>query len=193
MIDILIILFILRSCYIGWRRGTLAQVFGSLSSAIIFIAALYFYQTTGQFSLHKVAVPSLLIKILSYTATVLLGMIICSAIGLIYFRIDGLSRFIKQEVVNPADKLLGVLIGGVKGSVWAAIIVFFFFMLPVKTLSTDIKDSLYASALLSAGSVMYEKTVCLLVNANDKTCGSLLSRIDKDKSVFEKRSPKTKG
>ncbi len=185
MVDLFIGLYLLRSLYLGWRRGAVTQVIAIISTALIFLAALYAYQRVGTLSYMGVELPALLVKTLTYCAVIFSSIIVQTIIGYLMLKFAPSSKASRGEGSNVIDKFFGSFFGVINGALWTMAIVFFLFMLPVASMTADIERSVVANAFREIGNYSYTTVVGYLYPSLVSGKGGVIAYIDSQKKQFK--------
>lgn len=163
IVDIIIIIFILVSGVVGFKRGVFKELVICVGTILVFYLAYQFKDPIGEFLLLKLPMfdfPNLFKGVITLNILVyqLLAFIVVLAILLIIFNlvvsITGLfEKLLRITIVlGIPSKILGFLVGLVEGYVIAFIILFF---LTQPAFSFDhFINSKYANAILTSSPVL---------------------------------------
>ena len=163
IVDIIIIIFILLSGIVGFKRGVFKELVICVGTLLVFYLAYQFKDPIGEFLLLKLPMfdfPNLFKGVITLNILVyqLLAFIVVLAILLIIFNlvvsITGLfEKLLRITIVlGIPSKILGFLVGLVEGYVIAFIILFF---LTQPAFSFDhFINSKYANAILKSSPVL---------------------------------------
>lgn len=163
IVDIIIIIFILLSGIVGFKRGVFKELVICAGTLFVFYLAYQFKDPIGEFLLLKLPMfdfPNLFKGVITLNILVyqLLAFIVVLAILLIIFNlvvsITGLfEKLLRITIVlGIPSKILGFLVGLVEGYVIAFIILFF---LTQPAFSFDhFINSKYANAILTSSPVL---------------------------------------
>ena len=163
IVDIIIIIFILLSGIVGYKRGVFKELVLCLGTILVFYLAYVFKDPLGEFLLLKLPMfdfPNLFKGVITLNILVyqLLSFIIVLAVLLIIFNllitITGIfEKFLRITIVlGIPSKILGFLLGLVEGYVIAFVILFF---LTQPAFSFKLfMESTYANKILTSSPVL---------------------------------------
>lgn len=163
IVDIIIIIFILLSGIMGFKRGVFKELVLCLGTILVFYLAYQFKDSIGNFLLLKLPMfdfPNLFKGVITLNILVyqLLAFIVVLAILLIIFNIVVSITGIFEKllritiVLGIPSKILGFLLGLVEGYVIAFVILFF---LTQPAFSFDhFMNSKYANKILTSSPVL---------------------------------------
>lgn len=167
IVDIIIVVFILTSGIIGYKRGVFKELVLCLGTILVFYLAYQFKDPVGEFLLLKLPMfdfPNLFKGVITLNILVyqLLAFIIVLAVLLIVFNviisITGIfEKLLRVTIIlGIPSKILGFLVGLVEGYVIAFVILFF---LTQPAFSFDqFTNSKYANKILTSSPVLTDIT-----------------------------------
>ena len=155
-IDFLIVVILVRACYIGASRGFGQELFGSLGAVLALILSMRYFEQLGQIIAYfsPIELPTLLANALGFVA-------IAFGIIFIFKIIEAFSgKVVKVEFHSFINKMGGVVFGLLKGCLWISLLLLFLFMLPSSYLENSIRSkSLTGEYFLKIGPAIYMKLI----------------------------------
>lgn len=118
-IDILIIICVLRMCFIGLKRGLGTEIFKFINICFCTFVAFHFYYSLGEFISSKLpALPLEAALIFNYAVLIFIITIIFRMLR------EGFFVFIKTETVSAVSKYSGLIVGFIRGILISGLIIF---------------------------------------------------------------------
>ena len=150
-IDILLIICILRMCYIGSRRGIGIELFKAANLCFCAFVALHFYFSLGEF-MH-IKIPALPLE-----AAAIFNYVILLVIITIIFKIlrDGILIFFKGETVSSISKYLGLIFGFIRGVFISGLIIFGLLISTIHYFELSARTSFFGSKIVKFPMKTYE-------------------------------------
>ena len=154
--DLLIIIILLRSTYVGSQRGFFGELFHIFGICLAIILGVHFYTPVSNFINQYFFIPTniaCIIGFLAITITIYLVFIFIYAL---------LQKIIKVEIFPAINKIGGSLLGFAKGFAVSIFLVFIMLLTPIHYITESAKTrSLFAPFFIKAGTVLYEKGASL--------------------------------
>ena len=117
-VDVLVILLLLRSTYIGARIGLTAELFKLIGTVISIALGLHYYNEIAEVLVGYIAIP---IWILQF---IILVVIILSIRGIFKYGIVLILRVLNIQFVSQLEKIGGTLIGLGRGIlIWGLVLI----------------------------------------------------------------------
>ncbi len=172
-IDILFLIVILRSIYIGSQRGFFTELFNILGIGIAIVLGIHFYLPAGNFLLKYLFIPLNISNLIAFLAIWFLAYLL--------FRIvEGLvKKLLKIEIlpgINKAiDRIGGPVIGLCKGIAVSVFVYLVILLIPVGYIVNSAKaNSLSGNFFSKAASTLYTQTVNIIPSASPVDVSPLL-------------------
>lgn len=118
-IDILIIICSLRMCYVGLKRGFGIELFKVINLLFCIFISLHFYLALAEFLNNKLSVLPL-----DAAATFSYALLLFIITMLLRILREGFFVLVKSETLNSISKLLGLLLGFIRGVLISGLIIF---------------------------------------------------------------------
>ncbi|MDD5617485.1 MAG: CvpA family protein [Candidatus Omnitrophica bacterium] len=152
-VDILIIILVIRMCYIGLRKGLGIEAFKLLNLLICAFVAFHFYSALGEFINSKI--PALPLE-----ATFIFTYIILIFVITIIFRIirDGFFMMLRAEDDSAAGRYLGLIVGFARGALISGFVIFALLISTVRYLDLSARTSFLGLKAAKVATKTYEFT-----------------------------------
>lgn len=136
-VDILIIIFVLRCGYIGFRNGLFGEIFRSIGIITAIVVSIYNCGRLGKYISDHSFLSLFHSKILSIIALVIATVFIFSLIR------AAVARLVKVEFGPRFSRIGGVLLGMARGGVLASLILVILLWLPTSSIEATIHERSY--------------------------------------------------
>ena len=133
-VDILAVIILFRTCYIGVNKGFWVETFKFLGTTLGAILSLYYYENLTQFLKYHILIPQTILKIFCLIGIFLGVVFIFKLIRLI------LQTLMKVEVLAGLERLGGAIIGLARGAITISIILITLAILPSEYTIRSIKE-----------------------------------------------------
>ena len=179
-VDFVILIFLIRACYIGASVGFGQELFGSIGALVALVVSIHYYDLLGRMVSSTLPIPSLLASAACFA--------LLATVIIILFKIAGalLGTLVKVEFHSVLGKIGGIIFGVVRGFLWLTIILLFFFMLPNYYLENSIANrSLTGGYILASGPLIHDLAMGLF--DKDRADGKqkdVITRILDSKKAF---------
>ena len=171
--DLVAIIIILRSIYVGSQRGFFGELFHIFGVCLIIILSVRFYIPVSGFLNKNFFIP--------LNIAYIIGFLSISVIGYLGFRpiYNFFQKIIKIEILPAINKIGGPFIGFCKGFTLSVLFFFIMLLIPMQYVTDSIKTrSLFAPFFIKAGSVLYEKSLGILSSVKGKELEQLLAGVE---------------
>jgi membrane protein required for colicin V production len=181
-VDLLVLILLIRSCYVGSSRGFGQELFGTIGVLTELMVPIFFYGVIRDIVFLPSVLPSLFVRVLIFLVVVFSILFVFRIIGMIF------QKLMSVEFHSHLDKLGGALFGLVRASLWINIILLVLLMLPSDYLTKSItRGSLSGNYFLNIGPVIYAKVSDTLLKDEDKKeRADILTSIKRDKAAAKK-------
>lgn len=168
--DIIAIIVVLRSTYVGSQRGFFGELFYIFGIFLTIIFSLHFYAIVSNFLNTYLFIPLNVSNLISFV-------IITSTIYLCFRFIYGfLQKIIKIEVFPAINKIGGPMVGFCRGFVTATAFFLLMLLIPVSYITESARaNSLLGPFFVKTGTVLYKKSLNLIRIVEPKDLAELLS------------------
>jgi len=170
--DVLAIIILIFSSYIGSQRGFFGEFFYILGACFTIVFALHFYGAVSNF-FHSYL-------FLHLNVSDLIGFLII--IFIFYFLFTRVDKFlysqkiIKIEIFHLINKISGAVLGFCRGFVVSALIFFIMLLIPLSYIIDSAKTrSLFGPFFIKAGTTLYKKSLSLVSGVEERDLTRLLS------------------
>ena len=156
--DLLAIIVVLRSIYVGSQRGFFGELFHIFGTCLVIVFSIHFYIPVSGFINKYLFIPLNIGNLISF---LLIAGVIYAALRIIS---NLLQRVMKIEAVQTVlNKTGGPLLGLASGFLLSVFIFFIMFLTPVDYITDSAKTkSFFAPFFIKAGVVLYDKSMNLL-------------------------------
>jgi len=168
--DLLVIIIILRSTYVGSQRGLFGELFHILGICLAIVFGIHFYTIISGFINTYLFIPLNIADIIGFLIiTLVIYLLLKLCYGL-------LQKIIKIEMFPAINRVGGPILGFCKGVTLSVLIFFFMLLTPVQYISDSAKTrSLFAPFFVNAGITLYEKSAEMFPAVQAKELKKLLS------------------
>lgn len=149
--DIVIIIVILRMCYIGIKKGVITELFKLTNVVLCSFVALHFYFLLGEFLHAKIpAFPTEAAATFSFVVLVFLITVI--------FRVlrEATSIFFKSDSLSAASKWIGAMLGFCRSLIICGLIAYWMLIAHNHYLEMSARSSITGSKLVKIPVRIYE-------------------------------------
>jgi len=159
-IDILIVIVLIRMCYIAVRMGFAVEAFKLLGTVFaVFFAFHYYLALTDVF--NSTVKDKLTVGFLDFASFVLIGVV--SYLALVIFRLSFL-HVIKIEAVSQLNKWGSFVFGIARGILLSSLIVYGLFISSIEYFQKSVTESYLGSRIYEVAPSLYKKTWSGLVS-----------------------------
>jgi len=153
-LDLLIIIIILRSTYVGFQRGLFGELLYILGLYVAIIFTLHWCPTVANFFHSVILLPVNFAYIISFILIIL-------AIYIIFVILNKfLRRTVKIEVLPAVNKIGGPIFGFIRGGVISILLCFALLLVPIGYVARAVKTrSLFGPFLIETGMTLYKKSL----------------------------------
>lgn len=156
-IDILFIIVLIRTTYIGFRKGLGLEIFKFLGMIAALILSFHYFERVGRYITNHSFLPESISNFFAFTTLIIIVIFGFKLIGLL------VRSFMKIEFAQPMEKAGGALLGMGRGVVIGSIMLFVLVNLPSDYLRASINEkSLSGPILLRVGPGIYKKAIHLV-------------------------------
>lgn len=150
-IDILIIICVLRMCYVGLKRGFGIEIFKVINLIFCCFVALHFYYAFAEFLNGK-------LPVLPLDAAVIFCYVLLICVITILFRIlrEGFFVLVKNDSINPISKFLGLFLGFIRGTLISSLIIFGLIISTVHYFDLSSRTSFFGPKIVKLPLKIYE-------------------------------------
>lgn len=173
-VDVLFLIIILRSSYVGSQRGFFVELFNILGMGIAIVLSIHFYSQIAAFLNKYFYIPVNIANIMSFlTAAFLVHLLFQFTAGLI-------KKVVKVEIFPGFNKAVnafgGPIIGFCKGMTVSLFIFLALLLIPVGYIVDSAKDgSLSGRFFARSAGTLYEKTINIIPSARPVDIAPLLA------------------
>lgn len=173
-VDVLFLIIILRSIYVGSQRGFFAELFNILGMGIAIVLSIQFYSQIAAFLNKYLYIPRNISGIISFLAVAfLIHLLFQFATGLI-------KKVVKVEIFPNFNKGInafgGPIIGFCKGMMVSLFIFLVLLLIPIGYVINSAKDgSLSGHFFARSARTLYEKTIGIIPSAKPVDITPLLA------------------
>lgn len=168
--DVLAIIIVLRSTYVGSQRGFLGELFYILGIWLIIIFSIHFYVPISNFINKYLFISLNISNLISF-------LIIALALYFGFRFIYGLlQKTIKIEVFPAINKIGGSLLGFCKGFIIATLLFLIMLLIPISYITNSAKTrSLFGPFFIKTGVTLYEKSLSIISAVEGENLNRLLA------------------
>lgn len=168
--DVLAVIIILRSTYVGSQRGFFGELFCILGIWLIIIFSIHLYVPVSNF------INTYLFIALNISN--LIGFLIITLALYFGFRFihNLLQKTIKIEVFPAINKIGGSLLGFCKGFIIATLLFLIMLLIPISYITNSAKArSLFGPFFVKTGAALYEKSLSIISAVEGESLDRLLA------------------
>ncbi len=170
--DLLVVIIVLRSTYMGSQRGFFGELFHIFGICLGIILGIHFYIPVSDFINTYLFIPLNITYIIGF---LLIIITIYLAFRFIY---AFARRIIKVEMFPAINKIGGPIIGFCKGSALSIFLFFIMLLTPIHYISESAKTrSLFAPFFIKIGTTLYETSLKILPDVEKKGLEQLLKGV----------------
>ena len=168
--DVIAIIIVLRSTYVGSQRGFFGELFYIFGILFTIILSLHLYGNLGNFINRYLFIPLNISNLISF-----LIIIFILYVGF-RFLYGFIQKVIKIEILPAINRIGGPLLGFCKGFVMATILYFLMLLIPITYITDSAKTkSFFGPFFIKTGTILYEKGINLIPVVESKDLTQLLS------------------
>jgi uncharacterized membrane protein required for colicin V production len=190
-IDLLVVILLIRSSYVGFTRGFGWELFRFVGYACTVLATIYYYETVSQAIGDYLPVISPFANLISFASLFLIILFIFKFINVI------IGRIIKIETLSVIEKFGGLLLGFFRGSIFTSLVLITLIFTHIPYFEKSIKERSYSGQLiLKVVPFLYGKTAILippLKLGQKNEALSKLTNLQEGLFVFRSVKPSTSG
>ncbi len=160
-VDVLFLIIILRSIYVGAHRGFFTELFNVLGVGIAIVLSIHFYSSGANFLLKYLFIPLNISNLVSF-------LLIALCVYLLFQLVESIiKKLVKVEVLPDFNKVIskigGPVIGFCKGVAVSIFIFLVLLLIPIGYVVNSAKaNSLSGEFFSQAAATLYRKTVSIL-------------------------------
>ncbi|MDP2913169.1 MAG: CvpA family protein [Candidatus Omnitrophota bacterium] len=157
-VDVLVIIIILRTSYVAFQEGLSHEIFPLLSAIFTVSIALHYYNRIAFYIYqNSIQVPVALLDLIIFISLIVL-------LGFIFkFTKVILDKIIKVTWHPLIERLGGLIVGALRASITASIVLIIISMMPLPYLSWSVRErSLTGMYFLRIGPDIYERVAAFL-------------------------------
>lgn len=183
-VDILIAIVMLRVSFLAFQKGLSHEIFPLFGSILMVGVTLRYYLTlAGLVGTYVLKLPPDILNLLSFAAILTATGVICKIVGSL------LDKIITVTWHPFIEKFGGLLIGVIKASIMASIVVIILTLIPLSYLQRSVRDkSLMGMRVLRIGTNIYAQVSRFLpaikVEKAVAHTDELVRRLAEDKTVM---------
>lgn len=151
-LDIIILILLLRICYIAFKTGIVVEVFKLLGVIAAIYAASHYYTPISDFFRQRYLQQSIPLEFIDFL--VFVSLVLLSYACFILLRIT-FYKFAKMEAVPNLNKYGGLVLGLVRWFFTAALVIYILMISSVSYLSSAVKHSYLGSRFSSVSAGTY--------------------------------------
>ncbi len=172
-VDLLVIIVVLRSTYVGSQRGFFGELFHIFGICLVIVFSIHFYTPVSNFLNQYLFIPLNIAYIIGF-------LIVTIVIYLIFKCIYGfLRKVIKIEAFPVINKIGGSVLGFCKGFAIATFLIFIMLLTPIRYITESAKTkSSFAPFFIKAGTLLYEKSLGIFSAVKTKELEQLLKGVE---------------
>lgn len=150
-VDILIAIVMLRASYLAFQKGLSHEIFPLFGSILMIGVSLRYYLVLSGFvGTHILKLPAGILDLASFVAILAVTGFVCKMVGLL------LDKIITVTWHPFIEKFGGLLIGVIKASIIASMVVIILTLIPLSYLQRSVRDkSLMGMRVLNIGTNIY--------------------------------------
>lgn len=169
-VDVLFVIIVLRSSYVGSQRGFFSELFHILGICFAIVFSIHFYSSVANFFSTYLFIPLNIANLISF-------FILSLFVYLIFTRIyTFLHKIIKLEVLPAINNIGGLLFGFCRGVVLSAFIAVILLLIPLSYVTKSVKEnSQLAPFFISTGATLYEKVISVVSEVKTANLEQVLS------------------
>jgi uncharacterized membrane protein required for colicin V production len=169
-VDLLAVIIVVRSTYVGPRRGFFGELFYILGFYLAIIASVHFYPFGSNFINKYLYIPLNISDLISF-------LIIISCV---YFAVKSsyglLQKLIRIEIFPAINNIIGLLLGFCKGFIISALLILIMLLVPVSYITDSVKaKSLFSPFLIKTGVALYKQGLSMISNVEPRDLTQFLS------------------
>ena len=176
-VDLLIVILLIRACYVGASRGFGPELFGAISTFVaLFVSIFFFIRLEAFLKFPKFLPPALAASVLFFVLALLV---------LLIFRIIGsvLENLMKVEFHSVLDRIGGVIFSVIRSSLWISLALIALIALPSDYLERSIKyNSVMGNSFLMLGPTVYKAAEGYINKSGASGKDALFDKIEEAKA-----------
>jgi membrane protein required for colicin V production len=190
-VDILILIILLRTSYVGFTRGLSHELLTLAGVITAIIVAIHNYKYLGSFFNNQFKLPFEFSNFIGFILLVLIVFIIIRFIRLFLYTI------VKLELFPPLERYGGLVLGVTRGCLVTSLLLLCLLFIPNQYVRSSIySNSLVGQAFLKIAPMFYERTVSVFPKYRDAKQAKVIEEIltrdsgQKPKSQLKRRKLK---
>lgn len=150
-VDILVVILLIRGCYVGFSKGLRWEFFRFLGYIAAVLGAIYYYESIAESLGAYLPVLYPFSNLLSFSGLYLIILFISKGICALA------AKIIQTEVVSAFQRLTGFLSGLARGFILSALLLISFIFTALPYFEKSIRERSYSGqAIVRIAPVMYE-------------------------------------
>ncbi len=160
-VDVLFLIIILRSSYVGAHKGFFTELFNILGVGIAIVLSIHFYSPGANFLLKYLFIPLNISNLVSFVLVALCVYLLFQIVEAI------VKKLVKVEVLPDFNKVIskigGPVIGFCKGIAVSIFVFLVLLLIPIGYVANSAKANSFSGEFFSqAAATLYQKTVSIL-------------------------------
>jgi len=142
-IDLFVIIVLIRATFVGFKRGAIGELFFTIGVVLIIVLSIQYYNQIGVFLNSYIKIPFKYATLLSYIILIGIGFILIWLLSKtisIATSLGGIRDF--------GNKILGTIIGIIRGGLICSILFYLLTLLNIKYLSKAIEQDSFSGLFI---------------------------------------------
>ena len=172
-VDLLVIIIVLRSTYVGSQRGFFGELFHIFGICLVIIFSIHFYTPISNFLNQYLFIPLNIAYIIGFSIITLIVYLVFRAVYNLLWNV------VKIEVFPAINKIGGSLLGFCKGFTVCIFLIFIMLLIPIHYVTQSVRaKSIFAPFFIKTGTVLYEKSLGIFSAVKTKELEQLLKGVE---------------
>ena len=151
-VDIIVITLLIRSSYIGWRRGLIGEIFAFLGIIAALFISIYYYNKLAQFLSAHSFLTLAVAGVISFLGLVILTLIAFKLLN------KALQVIVKIRLKGAFERAGGLILGFSQGCILSSLLVLALVLLPSSYAQNSVKEkSVLGKLALKLAPTLYQK------------------------------------
>lgn len=148
-VDIVIIIIIIRTVFMGFKKGLMVETFKLLGTLFAIFISLHYYSSISNFISSRMPLPVEFLDLIAIISLIIIVLIVFK------FMRDGLLILFKTEPLAALDRWGSLILGFIRGCFLSSLVILLIFLSSIEYSQNSVRGSLSSKYFLELSPKTY--------------------------------------